>query len=120
MALNGVIKRFKTGDYTVTRRAAETYVAGIRTPAGGFPTTFSIEASIQPVTGRDLRSLPEGQHADDTKIVFTVTELKTRSPSSEPDVITYKGEPWQVIRVEDWEHWGSTHYRCMMARRSNP
>lgn len=116
--INGAIAAHKTGDYTVTRRVAPTTVAG-RAVAGG-TSTFSIAASIQPVTGRDLRDLPEGRHADEMRIVFCEAELFTVQPGNDSDLIAYRSETWEVIRSEFWEHWGTSHCRAMIARRGNP
>lgn len=118
MALVDVIASFATGTYSVTRTAAGAYTVG-RYAAGG-TSTFSIEASVQPVTGRDLKKVPEGHHADELRIVYTTTELRTRAPGSEPDVVTIDSEPWHVVRFERWQAFGGTHFRAWCARRVTP
>lgn len=116
MSLTGVISRFKTGTYTVTRTAAGTRTLGRYTP--GAPSTFSIVASIQPVTGRDLQTLPEGQRAEETRVVYTTTELRTRTATVEPDTLSIDSETWAVTKVERWQAFGGTHYRAMVARQT--
>ena len=115
MSLTGVIARFKTGDYTVTRSANGTYVNG-RLVAGA-PSTFSIEASIQPVTGRELQALPEAYHGEEVKVIYTVTELLA-APT--PDVVTIDGEAWEVFKCQRWQAFGGTHYRAHAARSETP
>lgn len=86
------------------------------TPAS--PVAFV--AVVQPVTGRLLEALPEGQSAEDTRVVFTVTELKTRTPTTEPDVVLYKSDKWRVIQAEEHEGLsGAPHYRCLIARQTD-
>lgn len=113
--LSSVIDRFITGTYTVTRAAQETYDAA-GNKVDGSETTFNIDAAIQPVTGRDLAQLPEGQRADETRLVLTKTELRTRLPGNAPDVITVGGETWTVFRVQRWDFEGSTHYQAWITR----
>jgi hypothetical protein len=118
MALVGVIASFATGQYTVTRTEAGTYTAGRYTP--GPTSTFMIDASIQPASGRDLQVLAEGEHATEVRVVYTTTELRTRAPAHDPDRITIDGEQWEVSKFERWEAFGNTHWRGMAARRPVP
>lgn len=117
MGLRDSITAMATGTYTVTREPAGTYEAGryVRLSAATppiAPTTFDIVASIQPLRGRELADLPEGQRGDELRMIYTVTELRTRSASSESDVVTIDGEPWTVIRVERWQSFGAVHYQA--------
>lgn len=114
--INGAITSHKTGDYTVTRRAAKTVTAG-RAVAGATTTISNVPMSIQPVTGRALVDAPEGRRADEMRLVFAEIELYTVQPGNESDLITYRGESWEVIKSEYWEHWGTSHCRAYIARR---
>lgn len=118
MSLTDVITSFSTGTYTVTRTAAGSVTTGRYT--AGAQTTFSIVACVQPVSGRDLRSLPEGERADDVRELDTVTALFARTPAQEPDLVTIGGEPWMVVNVQLWESFGETHYHCRVSRRTIP
>lgn len=119
MSLRSVIGVFATGNYQVTRRAAGTMLFGRYLP--GSAITIDISASVQPVTGRQLRTLPEGQSASETRVIYTTTELKTRTPTTEPDRIRINGEAWDVINVEVWDgNSGSPHYVAMAARQAIP
>lgn len=116
MALVASIAGFKTGDYTVTRVGKGAAAGGRYT--SGAETTLSIEASIQPVSGRDLKTLPEGRRAEEVRVVYTVTELRTLNPAGDGDVVTYGGEPWEVFRVERWPDLaGGEFTRAMIARQ---
>ena len=119
MSLIDVIGAFATpGPYTVTRTAAGGYTLGRY--AIGAISTLSIEASIQPAKGRDLKSLPEGERGDAANVLYTRTELFTRAPGREADTITFKGEIWSVVNVELWEAFGERHFRCIISRRPIP
>ena len=82
--------------------------------------SLSVEASVQPMSGRKLADLPEAQHADDVRNLYTMTRLFTREPGFEPDVVTYKGETWRVTQVETWEMDDETHYECQIERTAVP
>jgi hypothetical protein len=118
MSLTGVIAGFASGTYTVTRTAAGTLTTGRYT--AGATSSFSIVATIQPMTGRNLKILPEGQHAEETMVVYTTTELRARTPASEPDVFTFDGEAWKVVNVKRWQAFGDTHYVATIGRTVTP
>lgn len=119
MSLIGVIGSFATGTYAVTRRAPGAYDANGRFTPGG-TSALNIEASIQPVTGRDLQVLPEGFSAEETKVVYTTTTLRTESPAGAADIVTIDSEPYKVIRSERWEAFGDEHHRAFVARGKAP
>jgi hypothetical protein len=119
MALIDAIASLSTpGPYTITRTAAGSYTNGRYT--AGAESTFTIIASIQPVTGRDLADLPEGQNGDEVRVVFTITELLTRAPGQEPDVITIFGEDFYVYRVKKWQGFGDNHWQAWVSRTVVP
>jgi hypothetical protein len=109
--------RFKTGDYTVTRRAAPTYDAdGVLVPASS--STFTTgDASLQPASAETLEVLPEGVHAEGAADLWTTTEL-TAEPV--PDVVTIDSAPWMVVRVKKHVGMGGTHYVVGLARSKTP
>ena len=122
MPLSDVITSFLTGTYQVTRTGGGSFANGVYT--AGSTSTFDITASIQPLSGRDLQSLPEGQHANETRVVYTTTELMVRNPTNAGDKISYNGELWEVFRMERWEAFGlnmsGDHYRAFISRLATP
>lgn len=122
MSLNGVIGVFATNTYTVTRTATGTLSQGRYTD--GATSTLTIEASVQPVSGRDLQALAEGEHSNEVKIVYTTTPLFTRTPTQSPDRIAIDGEAYEVFQVHKWQHFGiatnEDHYQVMVSRLVTP
>lgn len=106
MSLEDVVDDFATrdgngdGTYNVLRRSQGTYDANGRYSGPGASTTLRIVASVQPVSGRDLVVVPVGQRTDEARVIYTATQLLTRTPTREPDVITVGGEPYAVYRVD--------------------
>ena len=117
MSRASTISRLRSGTtYTVTRRGQGSYDNnGIYTAAGS-PSTFSIIASIQPVTGRALEQLPEAYHTDEVRQVFTSTELFAGTPTNAPDELSVDGVTWYVFQVAKWDAHGELHYEAMISR----
>lgn len=112
MSVVGSITSFATGTYTRTRRAVGTTSSGgDYTP--GATSTATLTASVQPMPGTELKHAPSGRHADDLRLVFTVTELRA---APIPDQITIDGEAWEVYRVRRWQAFGDTHYEVHVSR----
>ena len=109
-----LINHFKTnGTYTVTRKGAATYLKGRLIAAS--TSTFTITASIQPLTGRDMSLLPEGSRADNTKSLYTTTQLNTVG-AAEPDSLTIDSVEFEVVNVEKWEGFGEIYYRTLVRK----
>lgn len=112
-----LIGSLSTGTYTVTRRAAATYVAGILTP--GATSTLSIVAAVVPATGRDLERLPEARRSVETRAVFTATALKIGAQAApyESDLVSIEGDSWEVQHLETWPGLAG-YYRAIVQRKA--
>jgi len=87
------------------RRNAGTYVSGRWVEAG--ETLIVITASIQPTTGEELLSLPEGRRDRKSYALFTSTEIELIhgvNNSTNPDQVEIFGERYEVTRVEVWQN----------------
>lgn len=122
MSLLDSVYGFETGVYTVTRRARGTFVNGIYVPAAA--TTLTIRAVIQPAreisrvtAGRDMRENEQNQHVDDVMMLHTNTEVHTRTPTLDPDQISFENDFWTVIRVEKWNFSGEIFYQAIITRQ---
>lgn len=73
----------------------------------GIETLIPITASIQPTTGEEMLSLPEGRRNRKTYSLFTSTPIEVingLNNSSNPDQIDIFGERYEVVRVEVWQN----------------
>lgn len=118
---------FNTGSYAVLRPivAGSIDAYGQYVPPATF-ATITIQASVQALSGRSLRDLPEGRRADDYREVFTNSPLYTVQPATsmvpqldEPDVITINGESYRVIKVK-YHGVISGHFRATAERIAIP
>lgn len=111
MSVLGAIASFSTGSFTRTRYAAGATTDGVYTP--GAASTASIVACVQPVRGAELKALPEGRHADHTRVVYSESELRA---APVPDRLTIEGDAYEVWKTERWDAFGGTHYKAMVSR----
>lgn len=100
--------------YTVTRPGAVTYPDGDPVEAAG--TTFVIEASIQPLSGRELTLMPEALRTRAQHEMFTTAELQTGGEGQNPDRVDVNGETFEVWQVHDWTPHlsGAPHYEYLL------
>ena len=98
-----VIASLDTGSYVVLRRSAAGYDDQGRAKPSS-TTTLTIDASVQPASGRDLLRLPEGRRAVETRVVFTPTQLLLggQGSANEADLISMDGRTWEVQQSEGW------------------
>lgn len=84
-------------EITVYRHAEGTYVKGVW-QEGKLINITRINASVQPVSGRDMMTLPEGQMQ---KIRF---KIYTENPYefALSDIIKYKDNMYKVIFDNNW------------------
>lgn len=127
MSLNDSIDALATGEYTVTRKAKGSYTDGIFN-GGGATTTFTISAVQEPATGLqrvvggfEMRTGDDGQHTNDIRVIYTRTELFTRSDNYEADLVRINGRNYTVFRCEPWdlsyyETSNEVHYRALASR----
>ena len=99
--LSGTVLELASGTYTVTRSNPGTYGTDGRLSLGS-TSTFTITASVQPLNGRDLLRLPDGERTTERLKVYTPTQLFTQGAGQAPDVITVAGINYQVETAEVW------------------
>jgi hypothetical protein len=76
---------------TVQRLSADAYGAdGLRLPRN--TVTLSMRASVQPISGADLRRLPEGLHVHGMVSVHSASPLQMRDRITVPGSGTYEVE----------------------------
>ena len=110
---------FLTGTYTVTRPGDGAYVLGRWVPAAG--STFPVDASVQPLNGKEVRLLPEGFTVDGTKKLYTTTLLRAGANAAQSDTVAIGSETWRVIAVQHLEGWDSNgHYKATIAKVDSP
>lgn len=89
--------------YTITRVAppvGPAFVDGL--PAPATESTVDVTASVQPLSGQQLRSRPALRDLGGAMRMFTSATLQTMPP----DRFTYSGREYEVTQLLDWHDVG--------------
>lgn len=88
-------------------------------PANQSTNQFTAKGSIQPVTGNDIRLLPEAYKTTALYKIFTKTKLKSvdQFNNKQADTIIIDGEEFQVQIVENWRQLNTKHYKVFVGRK---
>ncbi len=100
--------KLATEAITVTRTAAGGYVNG-RYVAGTVQVFTTPRGNIQPLNGRELRKLSEGDREKDQQKIYTAFELKNSDVVTRADGTTY-----EVQAVKDWTGFHQAHYQARL------
>lgn len=94
-------------DIILKRAAVGEYVRGVWTEAAA-PAPVTLKASVNPATGRQRETLPEGYRLRDAFIMYIATldydlvqPMRKGVGKSDQDVINYKGQDYSVYSVPD-------------------
>lgn len=93
MSVVDVIRR-RYVTLAVERRQDITVVDGLQQE--GTPDSFNIQGHIQQATQKDMRNAPEGQRAQDWRVLWTETQLLLA------DRVTQGSVEYTVQTEEDW------------------
>lgn len=104
---------FSVHTITGKRKSASTNVDGRFTP--GSQTDISFKASIQPLNGKELESLPEGRREKDTYNIYTDFQLRTvdEEGNTNPDQVDIFGQSFEIIKVDTWKNNVIPHYKAI-------
>lgn len=111
-----LIEKMSAQDIPLKRFGAITIVNGL--PVNPPPTLLTIRGGIQPTTGEDLVSLPEGQRERISYKIYSVTEMKTNKAEGrqKADVLTIYGEEYEVQQVQNHFGLGLNHWKAIATR----
>lgn len=87
------------------RKNPGTYVNGVWVE--GTETIIPITASVQPTSGEELLSVPEGRRNRKTYALFTSTPIEVihgLNNSTNPDQVEIYGERYEVVNVDVWQN----------------
>lgn len=82
----------------------------------GFPvddqfTECSFIGNAQPINGREILQVPEGDRESDNMWLYTEADIRPN------DVVVRQGVQYEVRTAEDWRQQRLRHVRCRMVRR---
>lgn len=98
--LSWLVKEFSSKTITLKRNTESYTSAGLRSVSS---VTSTIDGSVQPITGEELKRLPEGFAEKTLWSVWTTSVLLRR------DILTIDGLKYEVRHVDDWLGNGTYH-----------
>jgi hypothetical protein len=101
---------------TIKRTAAGSYINGLFVNGG--QTTTTIQASVQPMTGEDMKTFPEGRRLSDYVVLFTADNLQVLGETAglEPDRLLWRGHEYECISVEVRQMNVINHYKYTFSK----
>jgi hypothetical protein len=105
---------------TVSRRATGDYNAGGFYEVSDAPSTFTIEASVQPMSGQEMKLLPENRREEEWTKIYTDTELYSAEKGStgNADIVTIAGNSYEVFKIFPWLNGVINHYKVFLSKRT--
>ncbi len=91
---------------TLTRKAAGTYINGHYVDGAG--TSSTIEANVQPLTGKEILQLAEADRNRESLKAFSTSEIRVN------DIITRSSKTYEVQKVADFSVQSIPHYEAVM------
>ena len=106
--------------YVLIREMPGEYVEGEWVPGASSGVPFT--ASIQPVTGEDQMTVPEGRRLSDYIKIYTSTEDKPLDvdTSQQPDKIEWRNHTYECIQVDVRQMGVINHYKAIFSRIITP
>lgn len=102
----------------ISRNTAGAYVSGGFVE--GITTSFQIDASVQPMTGEDMKALPSGKRISDYVKAYTDTALQVTGETLGlvGDRLTWRGHTYECIGVDVRQMGAINHYKYVFSRIS--
>jgi len=97
------------------RKIAGVYTDGIYVPAS--ESTINFTASVQPVSGDEMETLPEGLREAGMYRLYTDFALRTvnQKTKTPADEIDYADKKYIIVFVQPWQNNVINHYKAFMS-----
>jgi hypothetical protein len=103
---------------SIRRLASGQYVDGTWTTEAEI-APFDIIASVQPLTPKEMKTLPEGRRNSQAYRIYTDIELHTTRHQN-PDRVQLFGEEFEILSVEVWQNQIISHYKAIAIKVEQP
>lgn len=105
--LSGAVASMSANTATVTRLAADSFDSDGVAVAHSTASTFSIDCSFQPISGKEKILVPEGSRSSETVSIWTTSELRIN------DRVSVSGRGvFEVYDVSLWPDYGN-YYKAL-------
>lgn len=95
--LGGIVLSMANETVTVARYTRDSYDSHGRLNTRANAVTAPAQMSVQPITGAELKRLPDGMDATEGCSLWSISALRTR------DLVTCSRGQFEVFHVEPWD-----------------
>lgn len=78
--------------------------------------TLTVYSSVQPAKETELQFLPEDRTGVQAYKLYTKQQVYRLRDGGNSDVITFKGQDYEVAHVEDWSNSLIPHFKTIVVR----
>lgn len=102
----------------VTRKLAGYYDDAGKWVDGANSVGLTIQASVQPLLGKDVKTLPENRRSVESYVVYTKTNLTVLDELTglRGDTVVIGGKNYEVVARHDWQNGIVDHYKYIVQR----
>lgn len=117
MNSDNLIEKMSAQDIVLKRFSPTIIVEGLPVPS--IPAILNIRGAIQPTSGEDLKSLPEGQRERVSYKVYSVFQFRTNNQQAQTkaDIVELYGEEFEVQTVQNHFGLGLSHWKAIAVRK---
>lgn len=110
---------FRTYILTVKRKAEGYYDTDGFYKLSGSDSQFTITASVQPITGAEMKLLPENRREEEMLKIYTDSSLRTTEQLNEfnSDIVVINNIDYEVVKSFTWQNNVINHNKYILARR---
>lgn len=102
----------------VTRKLAGSYNDAGKWVDGATSKVLTIQASVQPLLGKDVKTLPENRRSVESYCLYTNTNLTVLDELTglRGDIVAINGKNYEIVARHDWQNGLIDHYKYIVQR----
>jgi len=102
----------------VTRKLAGEYNEAGKWVDGAVSKVLTIQASVQPLNGADVKTLPENRRSVESYCLYTNTKLTILNElvGQRGDRVVINGAEYEVVSCANWQNNVINHYKYVVQR----
>lgn len=102
----------------VTRKLAGSYNDDGKWVDGATSILLTIQASVQPLLGKDVKTLPENRRSVESYVLYTNSNLTVLDELTglRGDTVAINGRNYEIVARHDWQNSVISHYKYIVQR----
>ncbi len=102
----------------VTRKLAGSYNSSGKWVDGATSVVLTIQASVQPLLGKDVKTLPENRRSVESYVLYTNTNLTVLDELTglRGDTVAINSRNYEIVARHDWQNSVISHYKYIVQR----